>query len=91
MFKLKHAEGSKEEKNFLEKSLELSKIKGVNSFSLRKQISKKNPYSYQLYMIFNSQKDYDFYNNHPDHQAYVKNLWLKEVAEFQEADFIVAD
>ncbi|MCD8534947.1 MAG: Dabb family protein [Verrucomicrobia bacterium] len=39
-------------------------------------------------MQFASQADYDFYNNHPTHVTYVQEIWLTEVAAFQEIDFI---
>jgi hypothetical protein len=41
-------------------------------------------------MQFASQADYDGYNTHPDHVAFVQDVWVKEVLEFQEIDYSVA-
>jgi hypothetical protein len=40
-------------------------------------------------MEFSDQADYDAYNKHPDHVSFVQNVWMKEVAEFQEIDYVV--
>ncbi len=39
-------------------------------------------------MEFKSQKEYDFYNSHPDHVVFVQGKWVPEVAEFMEVDYI---
>jgi hypothetical protein len=38
-------------------------------------------------MVFANKQDYNTYNNHPDHIAFVENRWKKEVARFLEIDF----
>ncbi|MBE9518785.1 MAG: Dabb family protein, partial [Bacteroidetes bacterium] len=32
-------------------------------------------------------EDYNTYNQHPDHVAFVQERWLKEVTDFLEIDF----
>ena len=87
-FKLKHAAGSEAEAIFLDKARALSAIKGVNNFGVYRQVSEKNPYDFNLAMEFEDQGAYDFYNQHPDHQNFVHNVWLGEVEDFLEADFV---
>jgi len=87
VFKLKHPAGSAEEQKFLNAIMKLDEIPGVENFELMKQISKKNKFDFGLTMEFANQHAYDQYNNHPDHVAFVQNLWGKEVADFLEIDF----
>ena len=39
---------------------------------------------------FESQADYDGYNEHPDHVAFVRDVWLPSVADFVELDYVDA-
>jgi quinol monooxygenase YgiN len=87
-FKLKHAAGSEEEVVFLDKARALSAIEGVDNFGVYRQISSKNPYDFNLSMEFADQAAYDIYNQHPVHQDFVHNVWLVEVDDFLEADFV---
>jgi len=87
-FKLKHAAGSEEETIFLDKARALSVIEGVGNFGVYRQVSAKNPYDFNLAMEFAVQAAYDFYNQQPDHQGFVHNVWLPEVETFLEADFV---
>ena len=41
-----------------------------------------------LVEAYADQAAYDHYNQHPDHQNFVQNVWLQEVVEFLEADFV---
>ncbi len=38
-------------------------------------------------MEFDSEKDYETYNVHPDHVAYVEKYWVNYVEEFIEIDY----
>ena len=87
VFTLKHAQGSPEEKSFIEAIKKLADIPGVENLEFMKEISKKNNFDYGLSMEFANQAAYDAYNNHPDHVAFVQNRWLKEVKDFMEIDF----
>ncbi len=87
-FKLKHPAGSAAEQLFLAKGSRLAEIAGVENFRCLRQISPKNPYDFNFSMQFADQTAYAHYNQHPDHQSFVKDIWLKEVADFLEADFI---
>lgn len=42
-------------------------------------------------MEFATQTDYDRYNNHPDHVNFVRDVWMNEVAEFREIDYVIAE
>jgi len=87
VFSLKHAAGSEEENNFLTAGMQLKDISTVNNFECLRQISTKNPYSFGFSMEFESEKDYEFYNNHEDHVHFVQNRWIPEVSDFMEIDY----
>jgi len=87
VFNLKHLPGSAEERDFLNAIMMLSAIPGVQQFECMKQVSKKNPYTFGLSMEFTDQAAYDLYSNHPDHNAFVQQRWMKEVESFVELDF----
>lgn len=90
-FKLKHAPGSQAERIFLAKGAALAVIETVQNFRCYRQVSEKNPYEFCFSMEFSDQDAYDLYNQHPDHQAFVQDVWLAEVEDFLEADFVEMD
>ena len=87
-FKLQHETGSEAERDFLAKTTDLAKIPGVKNLRLLQEVSPKNPFTFGLSMEFADQAAYDSYCNHPDHVRFVQDVWLKEVAEFQEIDYV---
>jgi hypothetical protein len=87
-FRLNHEKGSAAERVFLEKAAALAKIDGVENFQILRETSPKNPFDYGLSMEFVNQQAYDRYNAHPVHVGFVKSVWMKEVAEFQEIDYV---
>jgi len=87
VFKLRHPNGSREEKEFLIAIQKLSLIPGIYNFECLRQISKMNDFDFGLSMEFASKKDYDEYSNHPTHVNFVNNRWLKEVEKFLEIDY----
>jgi heme-degrading monooxygenase HmoA len=87
-FSLKHSADSDAERTFLAAANELASIPGVQDFVIRRQVSAKHPHTFGITMRFASQADYDAYNAHPAHVAFVEEYWLKEVEAFQEADFV---
>ena len=86
-FRLKHDAGSEAEHGFLAKTAVLAKIPGVGSFRVLEEVSPKNAFTFGLSMEFADQAAYDGYVNHPDHVRFVEEIWLNEVAEFQEIDY----
>ncbi len=86
-FVLKHAPGSAEEEDFLAATRELFAIPGVLNFQVRRQTSPKNPHTFGISMNFATKAEFDAYLEHPAHQSFVNERWLKEVTDFQEADF----
>jgi hypothetical protein len=86
-FKLIHPKGSPEEKMFLDAIAKLSAIPGVENFELLRQISRKNTFDYGLSMEFATAKEYEKYNQHPDHVAFVRTIWTPEVMDFLEIDY----
>ena len=86
-FALKHAPGSPEEEDFLAAARELFVIPGVLNFQVRRQTSPKNPHTFGVHMNFATAAELQVYRDHPDHLAFVNERWLKEVSDFQEADF----
>lgn len=88
IFSLKHEKGSVEEQRFLEDGRSaLSAIPSVQKFRVFQQISPKNTYDFGFSMVFDSKADYEAYNAHPNHVAFVKDRWEKEVTQFLEIDY----
>ncbi|WP_078551224.1 Dabb family protein [Bacillus alkalicellulosilyticus] len=91
-FTLKHPLESKETKTFLKDGLDiLSAIPVVRNFEVLKQVSAKTDFDFGFSMEFNNEEDYQTYNEHPDHQAFVEKRWKVEVNSFQEIDYILLD
>ena len=88
-FTLKHSAGSAQEAAFFAKAEKLAAIPGVDNFQVLEEVSPKNPYAFGFSMEFATQADYDSYNSHPDHVDFVQNVWMSEVADFQEVDYVL--
>jgi len=88
VFRLNHPSGSDAESEFLREAKKLSKLPGVLDFHVYRQISRKNQFSFALAMYFSTQATYDAYNEHPEHRHFVNEIWLKQVADFMEIDYI---
>ena len=86
-FSLKHRLKSDEERDFLAAAALLAGIPGVRDFAIRRQVSAKLPHAFGITMRFASRADYEAYNTHPLHLSFVDERWLKEIEDFQEADF----
>jgi hypothetical protein len=87
-FRLNHEPDSEGESSFFKKASLLETIPGVADFKVLKEISPKNPFRFGFSMEFSDQAAYDAYSNHPDHVQFVQQIWLSEVAEFQEIDYV---
>jgi hypothetical protein len=87
VFRLKHPAGSPQEAAFLAAATRLAEIPGVRKFEQLRQIGKKNDYAFGFSMEFADQAAYDGYNIHPDHVAFVRDRWAKEVEAFLEIDY----
>jgi hypothetical protein len=68
----------------------LAAIPGVDAFEVVTEVSAKNAYRHGVSMEFADRATYEAYNAHPDHVAFVTELWESEVAEFLEIDFVAA-
>lgn len=88
IFKLKHAKGSPEASAFLQAAAALDQIPGVKNFVSLQQVSPKNKFEYGLSMEFANQQEYDVYNNHPDHTAFIQQYWIPSVEDFLEIDYV---
>ena len=73
---------------FLEASRQLARIPNVRNLEVLKQTSSKNPFEYGIIMEFDSQEQFDFYSNHPDHQAFIQDFWIPNVEDFLEIDYL---
>jgi hypothetical protein len=90
IFNLPYKKGSSKAVKFLNDGNRiLTGIPVVRDFQVFLQVSAKNDFQYGFSMVFNDQDDYDTYNNHPDHVAFVEERWMKEVTDFLEIDFKV--
>jgi hypothetical protein len=91
-FRLKHDRGSAAEREFLRRSaVLLAGIPGVQDFQVLEQVSPKSDFTHGFSMRFADAEAYAAYNGHPVHVAYVTDIWLAEVAAFQELDSVRAD
>lgn len=70
---------------------ELRGLPGVRQFSVLRQVGEKNDFDHALSMHFESQADYDAYNSHPVHVAFVGDVWIPNVADFIELDYVEDD
>ena len=74
---------------FLAKAGQLAEISGVENFEVLKQVGQKaTQFHLALSMWFNSEADYEAYNNHPTHVDFVENVWVPNVADFLELDYV---
>ncbi len=87
VFTLRHEPGSHEEAAFLHAADALGLIPGVENFEKLRQISQKNGYAFGFSMEFSDMAAYTFYNEHPDHVAFVQGRWIPEVSDFMEIDY----
>ena len=74
--------------HFFARSRMLAAIGGVKDFEVLRQVGQKNDFTHGLSMWFDDQSAYDSYNNHPDHLAFVNDVWLPNVADFLEIDYV---
>ena len=88
VFRLKHPHDSAAESALLKAADVLMAISGVEKFEKLRQVSPKNDFTFCFSMEFASQKEYDFYNTHPDHVAFVRDHWVPEVEAFMEIDYV---
>ncbi len=89
IFSLKHTIDSAETEKFLKDGEQiLTSIPVVENFEVLRQISSKTNFDFGFSMEFKNQSDYDTYNEHPSHKAFVEDRWNTEVEKFQEIDFI---
>lgn len=87
-FRLRYAMDAPETQVFLHDAERiLTGIPQVENFQVLREVSEKNDFDFGFSMEFENQAAYDAYNNHPTHQAFVTQRWLKEVADFMEVDY----
>ena len=86
-FRLKHAAGSAAELDFLRAACALASIPGVEKFECLRQTSTKSSFTFGLSIEFASAVAYASYSSHPEHDAFVQQRWIPEVAEFLELDY----
>ncbi len=74
--------------HFFTRARKLAAIRGVKDFEVLRQVGQKNDFTHGLSMFFDDQSAYDSYNDHPDHLAFVNEVWLSNVADFLELDYV---
>lgn len=89
ILKLKSDINSADKRAFFEAVDKLAAIPEVQKFEVLKQISPKNKFEYGISMEFDTQEQYDFYSNHPQHQAFIQDFWIKAVEDFLEIDYVL--
>ncbi|WP_199432985.1 Dabb family protein [Qaidamihabitans albus] len=86
-FRLRHAPGSEQEREFLRAALALAEIPGVERFEQLRQTSGKNAFHFGFSMEFADEAAYTRYNAHPTHTGFVAERWVPEVEDFLELDY----
>lgn len=86
VFRLVHAPGSAQEREFLSAIAALEAIDGVEAFELMREVSPKNDFRFALSMELADEAAYAAYNEHPDHVRFVAERWAADVADFLEVD-----
>ncbi len=69
---------------------DLGELPGVQRFKVLRQVGRKNDFTDALSMHFESAEEYDSYNSHPVHVAFVDDVWSSAVVDFIELDYVVA-
>jgi hypothetical protein len=82
---------SADQGEFLARAARLGALPGVRRFQVLRQVGSKNSFTHALSMFFETQGDYDGYNDHPDHVTFVAEVWASDVADFIELDYIELD
>ena len=54
----------------------------MTDFEVLRQVGHKSEFSHGLSMYFDDDADNDTYLDHPDHLAFVNDVWLPNVADF---------
>jgi len=76
---------------FLGRARQLGTLDGVQDFEVLRQVGHKNDFTHALSMRFASQQEYDGYNENPAHLAFVKGVWIPQVDDFIELDYVADD
>ena len=87
ILKFKDEISAADKRAFFAASRELANIQNVQKFEMLTQTSPKNKFEYGISMEFDNQEQYEIYNNHPDHQYFIQNFWIKYIADFLEIDY----
>ncbi|MES2795995.1 MAG: Dabb family protein [Bacteroidota bacterium] len=87
ILKLKEQITPEEKQAFFDAVDSLKTIPDVQKFEVLRQTSPKNKFEYGISMEFDNQEQYDIYNNHIEHQAFIQNFWIKSVEDFLEIDY----
>ncbi len=74
---------------FLGTARTLAELPGVENFEVLEQVgSKATQFDFALSMWFDDEAAYAGYNEHPTHVDFVQNIWIPNVAEFLELDYL---
>lgn len=88
IFNLTYPKDAPESKKFIHDGTRiLTGIPVVKNFQAFNQVSEKNKFGFGFSMVFTNSADYETYNKHPEHVAFVQNRWMKEVSDYLEIDF----
>ena len=86
IFTLRPSVTAAEKQRFFDASARLVEIPGVMQFAILRQVSPKNNFGYSISMEFADKAQYEAYNQHPAHQAFVEQFWMACVEDFLEID-----
>lgn len=87
-FSLEHPKDSPAEQDFLAAGMALANLPMVRNFRCYRQVGLKNDFDFGFSMEFESEDDYEAYNQHPLHRTFVETRWFIEVSDFMELDYV---
>jgi len=88
LVRLRHPSGSPEEQSFLAGCEMLAGIPGVQDFERLQQVHPDSSYQLAFSMRFADEAAYAAYRVHPDHLAFVEQVWQPAVEAGQDVDLV---
>jgi hypothetical protein len=86
-FSFKDDTSTADKNEFFKAGDHLKNIPGVQKLRALRRIDNGNNGEYAFFMEFENEDIYKAYTDHALHQSFIKNYWLKFVADFKEMDF----
>jgi len=87
LFKLDLPKGSEAEKAFIEKTMALAKVPGVEEFAWMNLSEKNTNFNYGVRIVFPDEAALKAYVKNPLHANYIRDTWKPVVKDMQIMDY----